>query len=250
MTCQNDDGTSTFTNFNDLDAEGQTHVTNIQNAANPTNYKPGTVGSLIANRNRNNTRGNGWGGWGDFSQGTSTTGTDPSKAAGGGANKRNDPAQGLGSVIASAISAYFNSVNSGGTPAEAKLAAKKQLANGLSGVLTQMVAGFLPGGIIGQIGGALIGGVLTGLINKALGVNKAVKRDTPTYSPVMNALDYINMFTLGNSAYFQPTGRNTGPVQFYQNNTINVEGGVKQATRLQSALTDPELLGQLNRGLV
>ena len=159
--------------------------------------------------------------------------------------------EGLAGVLAGAISAYFNTLAGGGTGSDAGLAAKQQLAGGLATVAKTFGAQAFGGGIGGALAGALLGGVVGWGLSAVLGLNKprAIEHDKPGRMPIMNALDMIKLFTLPGSGYFQPTGRNTGPVQFYQNNTIQVQGGAKQATRLQSALTDPLLLRQLDRGL-
>jgi len=138
----------------------------------------------------------------------------------------------------------------GGSSNDATLSAKTELAQGLIGMAQQWAGGIFGGGILGSVGGALLGGGLGLLISAAFGLNKprAVVHEKPDYEPVFNPLEMLKMFTLPSSAYFQPSGRNTGPVQFNQSNTINVTGGAKQATRLQQALTDPLLLDQLNRG--
>ena len=140
----------------------------------------------------------------------------------------------------------------GGSSADAAVSAKQQLASGLIGMAKNFAGGIFGGGILGAIGGSLVGGLLGWGISALFGLNKprAVEHETPKYQPVINSLDFIKMFTLPESAYFQPSGRNIGPVQMSQNNTINITGGAKEATRLQRALTDPALLDQLQRGFV
>ena len=171
---------------------------------------------------------------------------DPSDPSGDKAkNKpRANPATDLGNILAGSISAYFDVMMQGGSSGEAGRSAKQNLARGLVG-LAQKMAG-------GGIAGALLGGLAGWGISALFGLNKpqAVKHEAPKFGQLFSPLEFMQMFSLPSSGYFQPTGRNTGPVQFYQNNQINVTGGAKVATRLQSALTDPELLSQLNRGLV
>jgi hypothetical protein len=138
----------------------------------------------------------------------------------------------------------------GATGGDAALAAKKSLAGGLVGMAGNLGRNLFGGGIAGELGGSLLAGLVGWGVSALFGLNKprAIEHEKPGRTPIMNTLDFIKMFSLPSSAYFQPTGRNTGPVQFYQNNTINVPGGPKVATRLQNALTDPQLLDQLNRG--
>ena len=103
--------------------------------------------------------------------------------------------------------------------------------------------------MLGGVGGALVGGLLGWGIASLFGLgNKAVKYDKPIPTIVTNTGEFMKMYTLPSSRYFNPTGRSFAPSQFNQTNQFNITGGPKTAQRVQQGLSDFALLQQFNRG--
>jgi hypothetical protein len=135
------------------------------------------------------------------------------------------------------------------TKKEAETAAKTQLAQGLIGAVQTVASGMFGGGILGQIAGPLVGGALGLGLSKLFKLGKSHEREVPDVYRLINSLDFIKMFTLPNSAYLAPTGRNIGPVNLTQTNNMSIGGGAKVASRVQQALDPAQLIRQLNLGL-
>jgi len=137
----------------------------------------------------------------------------------------------------------------GATSGEAGQSAMGTLGKGIIGFAQETITGAMGGGIGGMILGPLVGGIVGLGLAKLFGFgNKTVEYETPTLVHVVNMPDPWSPFTLPSSAYFHPTGKNLGPTQFSQYNTMNISGGPKVASRVGSALTDPSLLTSLKRG--